>query len=229
MRAVIPVVIAGFAAGVLAPPTPSAAVSQVPLSPDRLELYGVKASAGSHEGRPAIRLIESNAERQGGLALLEGFDADDMDLRIEVAGRRGPYAQADDRGFVGIAFRAAAGAARYEYIYLRPDNGRADDQERRNHATQYASHPDFPWQLLRKTVPGRYESYVDLMSGAWTPMRVVVRGRTARLYVHRAAQPSLVVNDLKLPAGRGQLGLWIGAGTEAFFDKLSVQHLAAQR
>jgi hypothetical protein len=67
------------------------------------------------------------------------------------------------------------------------------------------------------------------MSGAWTPMRVVVRDRTARLFVHGAAQPSLVVNDLKLPAGRGQLGLWIGAGTEAFFDKLSVQHLAAER
>ena len=113
-------------------------------------------------------------------------------------------------------------ADRYEYVYIRPDNGRAEEQERRNHATQYASHPDHPWPVLRKAFPGRYESYADVASGVWTPLRVEVRGTTARLYVNRAPQPVLIVNDLRLPPGEGGIGLWIGAGTEAFVANLTI-------
>lgn len=199
----------------------------IALSLDRLTVLGVTASIATHEGRRAVRLVESDAGRGGGIALIEGLTMEDGEIRLDVAGRRGSFAQPDDRGFIGVAFRVAAGAARYEYIYLRPDNGRADNQEQRNHATQYASHPDFPWQVLRKTFPGRYESYVDLVPGAWTQMRVVVRGATARLHVHGSAQPALIVNDLKLRPASGQLGLWIGAGTEAFFGTLSVSTIPA--
>jgi hypothetical protein len=53
-------------------------------------------------------------------------------------------------------------------------------------------------------------------------MRVVVEGTTARLFVHDAPQPTLVVSDLKLGAGQGGVALWIGAGTEGFFSNLRV-------
>ena len=129
----------------------------------------------------------------------------------------------DDRGFIGVAFRVSPNAERFEYFYLRPDNGRAADQVRRNHSTQYASHPDFPWPRLRKEFPEKYESYVDLELGVWTPLRIVVSGATARLFVHGAAQPSLVVNDLKHGASEGAVALWIGPGTEGFFSNLRVQ------
>src|SRR5438128_8445754 len=49
------------------------------------------------------------------------------------------------RGFIGIAFRVRGD--RYEYIYLRPTNGRADDQVRRNHSTQYSAHPSFSFAV----------------------------------------------------------------------------------
>ena len=52
------------------------------------------------------------------------------------------------RGFIGIAFRLQ-GDGRYECIYL-PTNGRADDQVRRNHSTQYSSHRDFDFARARK-------------------------------------------------------------------------------
>jgi hypothetical protein len=94
---------------------------------------------------------------------------------------------------------------------------------RRNHSTQYVSHPDFPWQKLRKETPGVYESYVDLEPGAWTPVRIVVAGVKAQLYVHGAPQPVLIVNDLKLGAGAsGGVALWIGPGTEAYFSDLTI-------
>jgi hypothetical protein len=54
-------------------------------------------------------------------------------------------------------------------------------------------------------------------------MRVDVAGRSARLFVHDAAQPALVVNDLKLGEQGGGVALWIGPGTEGFFANLRVR------
>jgi hypothetical protein len=76
---------------------------------------------------------------------------------------------------------------------------------------------------MRKEFPEKYESYVDLEYGAWTHMRIVVSGTTARLFVHQATQPALIVNDLKLGSSEGGVALWIGAGTEGFFANLQVQ------
>ena len=79
----------------------------------------------------------------------------------------------------------------YDTFYLRPTNGRADDQERRNHAVQSASSPDWPWFRLRKETPSKYEAYVHLVPGAWTKIKIDVRGDRARLYVHGQEQPTL--------------------------------------
>ena len=98
---------------------------------------------------------------------------------------------------VGIAFRVKEDLQTYDAFYLRPTNGRAEDQERRNHSVQYISHPDWPWFRLRKETPGKYESYVDLVPGQWTKIRIEVRGEQARLYVHDNEQPTLIVKDVK--------------------------------
>jgi len=136
----------------------------VALEPGALTLLDVTASVAQHAGRQAVRLIEPDNGRRGGVALINisGLTFTDGALEVDVAGRRGPFAVPDDRGFIGLAFRVRPGAAEYEYIYLRPDNGRANDQVRRNHSTQYASHPAFDFARLRQESPERYESYVDL-------------------------------------------------------------------
>ena len=217
----------GFAASMIAGSIAfdhAAAQEAIPLTLDRLTLKGVVAESVKHQDRPAIRLIESDKSRNTlGLAIVNGVSFRDGTIEVDVAGRRGPYAVPDDRGFIGIAFRITPTADRFEYVYLRPDNGRADDQVRRNHSKQYASHPDFPWPRLRKEFPEKYESYVDLEPGTWTRFRLVVSGVTARLFVHDAAQPALVVNDLKLGSTEGGIALWIGAGTEGFFSNLRVR------
>ena len=189
---------------------------------DQLELRGVTAAAVTHDGRPAVRLLEVDGGRRGGMAMLAGVRFTDGTIELDVAGRRGPHAVSADRGFIGVAFRVRGDRETYEYVYLRPDNGRADDQVRRNHSTQYAAQPDFGFDRLRKDSPERYESYVDLEPGVWTRMRVVVAGRTAKLYVHDAPQPALVVTDLKLGTEGGGVGLWIGPGTEGFFGAVRV-------
>ena len=112
---------------------------------------------------------------------------------------------------------------RFEYIYLRPTNGRADDQVRRNHSTQYSAHPNFSFAASRTQVPEKYESYVDLEPGVWTRYRITVEGTKARLYVHGAAQPCLIVNDLNLGDSSGGVALWIGPGTEGYFTGLQIR------
>jgi hypothetical protein len=125
------------------------------------------------------------------------------------------------RGFIGVAFRMKDG--QFEYIYLRPTNGRADDQVRRNHSTQYSSHPNFSFAVSREQAPEKYESYDDLEPDVWTRYRITVEGTKARLYVHGAAQPCLIVNDLKLGDSSGDVALWIGPGTEGYFTGLKIQ------
>ena len=193
------------------------------IARDRLTLLGVVAEPATYLGRQALRLLESdNSRNNRGVAIVNGVTFRNGTIAVDVAGRRGQYAIPDDRGFIGLAFRVTPNAERFEYIYLRPDNGRVNDQVRRNHSTQYSAHPDFPFSRMRKEFPEKYESYVDLEYGAWTRMRIDVEGTTARLFVHEAPQPALVVTDLKLGDSTGGVALWIGSGTEGFFSNLRV-------
>ena len=188
-----------------------------------LELHNVDADLVTYRGRRAVRMVEADLTAEGpAIAILTHSDFEDGAIETAVAGDRRPDAPEEMRGFVGIAFRVGPQGSRFECFYLRPTNGRADDQLRRNHSTQYISHPDYPWFRLREEAPGVYESYADLVPGAWTELRIAVSGRRAHLHVNGARQPSLIVNDLKLGDTRGQIALWIGAGTEAYFSDVAV-------
>jgi hypothetical protein len=159
----------------------------------------------------------------GLIALVEGPELSNGTIEVELAGAPDANAGEGARGFVGIAFRVQADRLTYDAFYLRPTNGRAEDQERRNHSVQYISHPEWPWNRLRKETPGRYESYVDLVAGEWTKIRIEVDGQRARLYVHGNEQPTLIVNDVKSRAdASGRVALWLEPGTVAHFRNLTV-------
>jgi hypothetical protein len=187
-----------------------------------LDLRNVLAEAREHRGKKAVRIVEVPGVQAETIAILPDSTFEDGTIELELAGQVLAGAPPTSRGFVGIAFRVDPKSLAYDCFYLRPENGRADDQLRRNHSTQYISHPDFTWQKLRQEQPGVYESYVDLEPGAWTRVRIVVKGGEARLFVHGAEQPSLVVKDMKRGPTRGFVALWIGQGTEAFFTNLTI-------
>src|SRR5262249_34374578 len=157
-----------------------------------------------------------------------GTDFQSGVIEAEIAGAPAPGAAEGARGFVGIAFRVQPDLQTYDAFYLRPTNGRADDQLRRNHSAQYISHPAWPWMRLRDETPGQYEAYVDLEPGVWTRVRIDVRGARARLFVNGQPEPTLVINDVKSgAAARGAIALWIDVGTVAYFRNLRVEPLAA--
>ena len=188
---------------------------------DQLELHNVKAEAVNYNGKPAVR-VDALPEAANGAsyAILKGSRFHNGTIEVELAGKPAANAGPGARGFIGIAFRLQGN--RFEYVYLRPTNGRADDQTRLNHSTQYASYPEFDFDRLRKESPEKYESYVDLEPGVWTKYRIVIDGTKARLFVHEAAQPCLIVNDMKLGDSEGAVALFVGPGTEGYFASLKI-------
>lgn len=189
---------------------------------DRLVGKNASMVETNYKGRGAIQLIaKPDAANGTSYALVKDVSFRDGVIEVDLAGQPAAGALAAARGFIGIAFRLH-GDGRYEYIYLRPTNGRADDQIRRNHSTQYSSYPDFDFARLRQEGPDKYESYVDLQPGVWTKYKIEVEGRKARLYVNGSEQPCLVVNDLKLEPRDGGVALWVGPGTEGYFSDLKI-------
>ena len=212
------------AAAAFAVPAPAAPrVKRYPLeSTDGLRLQNVAAEPGVLQGKKGLRVTMSGEGPQ--IVPIIGLEFGNGVIEAEIAGAPAPGAPEGARGFVGIAFRLQNDMKTYEAFYLRPTNGRADDQERRNHAAQYISQPDWTWSRLRKETPSRYEAYADLTPAVWTKIKIDVRGERARLYVHDQAQPTLIVNDLKTGAeGKGGVALWLDQGTVAHFRNLSVE------
>jgi hypothetical protein len=188
----------------------------------QLTPHNVKVDSVEYKGKRAIKLVESGGVANGeAYAIVNGATFHNGEIEVELAGQPAGGAAAAARGFIGIAFRMKDG--KFEYIYLRPTNGRADDQVRRNHSVQYSAHPSFGFDVSRAQAPEKYESYADLEPGAWTRYRITVEGEKARLYVHGAAQPCLIVNDLKLGDSSGGVALWIGPGTEGYFTGLQIR------
>jgi hypothetical protein len=194
-------------------------------------LDGVKVTNGgraelvTYRGRRAVHLIvssERDTPTDSISAILGDTDFANGTIEADVAGAPRAGAPGDSRGFIGIAVRVQPGGQRYENFYVRPTNGRADDQLRRNHAVQYTSEPDFPWPRLREETPGKYEAYADLEPGAWTALKIVVSGRRGELHVNGAAQPCLIVTDLKLGDTHGGVALWAHASTDAYFSHVII-------
>jgi hypothetical protein len=192
---------------------------------DQLELHNVKAEPVTYLGRAAMRITDAGPDGlddAGRFAIVPGSSFQDGTIEVNLSGDTAPNARPEWRGFVGLAFRVTADRSHFECFYLRPKNGRSEDQLQRNHAAQYISIPGFGWQKLRSENPGKYESYVDLVPGQWTQVKIQVAGSRARLYVNGAEQPVLIVNDLKQPPANGAIALWLGPGTIAHFSELKV-------
>jgi hypothetical protein len=193
-------------------------------STDGLELINVEAEVVEHNGKTGIQISKIGGEFSGEtLVILPEINFRDGIITLELTGEPAPDADPQMRGFVGIAFRVnPSDYSYYECFYIRPTNARSANQIRRNHSTQYISHPEYPWFRLRSENPGLYESYVDLVPGEWTKIKIEVVGSEAKLYLHDAEQPCLIVNELKHEKSEGKIALWLHSSTLARYRNLVV-------
>lgn len=205
----------------------SAKAQEIALKPASLTPYQVAVTATDYKGKAAIALeMPGMPNNEKTVAVLKDIDFHNGTIEATISGQPRANSGEGARGFVGIAFRVAADTSKMELFYIRPTNGRVNDQVRRNHSTQYVSMPGFPWEKLRKETPEKYEAYADMVPAEWTKVKIEVKDETAKFYVNGASQPTLIVNDLKQGKDlRGSVGLWIGPGSLGHFTDLKVTKL----
>jgi hypothetical protein len=178
------------------------------------------------KGKNIVRVIKDSTVKQADeptFVRVKNTNFKNGIIEVEVLSRLLPTASPTDRGFIGLAFRINDTNSRFESIYIRPANGRAEDQVRRNHSIQYFSFPDYKYERLRKENPEKYESYADMGLNEWIKMKIEVEGSQARLFFNKDKHPSLIVNDLKQGAdGSGAVGLFVDVGTDGYFRNLKI-------
>jgi hypothetical protein len=193
---------------------------------DSLRPINVSMSVEKLMGKTAVKVIKDSslkAADQPTFVKIEGIDFKNGVIEVNVLSRLLPNAPSSARGFIGIAFRVNDSNSKFECIYIRPTNGRAEDQLRRNHSIQYFSFPDYDFDRLRKQAPGQYEAYADMGLNEWIKLKIVVEDTKARLFLNNNNQPSLIVNDLKHGLNlSGSIGLWVDVGTEGYFSDVKV-------
>lgn len=196
------------------------------LDKNKIEAVNSSMSIEKLMGREVVKVIKDSAVTEvdvSTFAKLKGIEFKNGTIEVKVLSRLLPNAPELARGFIGIAFRINDSNSKFECIYIRPANGRANDQLRRNHSIQYFSFPDYKFNRLRKEAPEVYESYADMGLNEWIKLKVIIKDSQAKLFINDSKQPSLIVNDLKHGANSsGSIGLWVDIGTEGFFSELKI-------
>jgi hypothetical protein len=175
------------------------------------------ANAESHvapeNGKQVLRLAPVGGNRKGsnvGMALVAGVTCTEGTIDVDLRGQG-----EDSPSFVGIAF-GVADADRYEAVYFRPFRFRSADAVERSHAVQYIAWPEHTWEALRAQAPGVYEAAITPVPDPadWFHARIEVGRSTVKVFVDRAAQPTLAVNRLRTEGGG--IGLWVDSQEGSF-------------
>ncbi|MFM1963026.1 MAG: hypothetical protein RLZZ172_1871 [Bacteroidota bacterium] len=170
-----------------------------------------------------INKIESSVDGPTFVKLLN-VDIDNGVIAVKMLStiqENSPFPQA--RGFIGLAYRIDENNANFENIYLRPSNGRADDQLRRNHTVQYFTYPGHTFSSLRKEANGLYETYADIGLNEWIDIRIEFHGEKAQLYINNQKSPNFIVNKMLGKSKNGSIGLWVEVGTIGYFKDLEIK------
>jgi hypothetical protein len=198
----------------------------IKLDNNSLEAVQVYMSIEKLMGSKVVKAVKDSTVKEVDeptFVKVKGIQFSNGTIEVKVLSRLLKNAPEFSRGFIGIAFRINENNTKFESIYIRPTNGRANDQVRRNHSTQYYSYPEYKFDRLRKESPERYESYADMELNKWITMRIEVNGAQAKLFLDNNKQPTLIVNDLKHGANAsGGIALWVEVGTEGYFKDLKI-------
>lgn len=159
----------------------------LPLDASRWEYLADDAEVEQHLGRTALRL-------RGGFALLRDVELAEGVIELDMAFGPGT-------AFAGVAWHVQDPST-FERFYLRTFLSGSRE------ATQYTPyfHDVSGWQLYHG--PG-YNAKARLPQDEWIPVRVVVSGGRAEVFVGDANEPTLAIPRLALGATGGRVGLFV--------------------
>ena len=168
----------------------------IPFDSPRWEITAEESRIEQYKGRTSLFL-------KGGLALIQ--DADFLDGVIEF-----DCAFPQARAFVGATWRVQDAANREEF-YIRPHQSGNPD------ANQYT--PVFngltAWQLYHGE---GYGTPIDYDFDTWIPIKIVVAGRQAEVFIGDLDTPALFVDNLKREPTSGKVGLTVANFGPAHFS-----------
>lgn len=178
------------------------------ITPD---IKAITKGAGWQGSIKSAGLVEDNGKvaneftkLEPNLVWLDGFEFTEGTIEFDAKGKTQPL----QGSFVGIGFRVVD-AETFDALFFRPFNFRADNPERKSHAVQYISIPDWPWYRLREEKTGQYEQPIDPAPDGekWFHAKIVIKDRQISVYVNHAEEPSLQVTELTSRNG-GSVGIW---------------------
>lgn len=187
------------------------------LSSGKLSTTNREASSLPAGERSGIKLSSGAGE---GAVWLNGAVFKNGIIEMDVKGKN-----VEQQSFVGIAFHGLEDTKTFDVIYLRPFNFKAEDSVKRSHSVQYASHPDYPWPVLREKFNGKYESAISPAPDPkdWFHIRIEVNYPVVKTFVNGSVTPSLVVTKLN-DRKSGILGLWVGNNSDGAFANLNITY-----
>ncbi len=198
------------------------------------ELNNVKASVVKLKGQKVLKMerdLESlpfdrnnmvSSVDEPTYAKLKGVNFENGIIEVKVLSRLLESAPEFARGFIGVAFGIYESNSNFQSIYLRPTNGRSENQFRRNHSVQYFSYPNYKFDRLRKEFPETYETYADIDLDEWITLRLEVNDCKVHLYINGQNNPSFIIEEMKGDIKNGSVALWVDIGTEGYFKDLKI-------
>jgi hypothetical protein len=187
-----------LAAALLGAPALPAARDAMNVSFDsaRWEIEAAESRVVDHLGRRSLFL-------KSGIATVKDSDFTDGIIEFDIA-------FAAERGFMGAVWRMRD-TENYEEFYVRPHQSGNPD------ACQYQ--PVFNGQAAWQLYSGEgFTAAITFEHGQWIPVRIVVSGKSAEVYVKDLATPALVVGELKREVAPGRVGLSVGNFSPAYFS-----------
>jgi hypothetical protein len=185
----------------------SGEVRSLPLTDGGWELKGPTVAVERFDGRDVLRVENGYAYRRD-VRLQDGT----VDFDVQVTRRR---------SFVYLMFRMADDRE-HEEVYLRPHKSSLPDAIQYAPVHQGAS----AWQLYHG--PGATAA-VAFEPAAWTPVRLVLQGHKAALFVGDLVKPALLIPRLARASAPGYLALRAfappgsGAGPVARFANVRIE------
>jgi hypothetical protein len=157
-------------------------------------------------------------EEDDWVLLLENIEFTEGVIEFDALGQSEPR----QSNFLGAAFHYID-TQTHGAVYFRPFNFRAEDADRKIHAVQYISHPEYRWANLRREKPGQYEKGIFPApdGDAWFHVRIVAANSRVSASVNGSSDPCLEVNELSSRKGGG-VGLWVGPGQGGYFANLRI-------
>lgn len=164
------------------------------------EISGEGNGVVQHLGRTALAI-------KGGRAIHKSLEFENGVIEFDVAFPA-------DRNFIGVFWRGVD-AGNFEDFYMRPhQSGKGD-------ANQYTPvfNGNSGWQLYHGD---GYSAPTEYVFDQWMPVKIVVAGDRAKIYVRDMTKPAFITHRFKRDLVSGKIGVKTGGFAKAWFSNFRV-------